>query len=91
MQLGVIGLGHMGSNIVRRLLRSGQECVGHDRNPSAIQALTPRGLSAASDLGQLLRLLKKPRAVWVMLGEITEKGEGCWSINAAIEEAVRLR
>lgn len=73
MQLGVIGLGHMGSNIVRRRLRSGHECAVYDRNPSAIRVQTQQGLSAADDLS--LRLFKKPRAVWVMPRDIAEEGE----------------
>jgi len=74
MQLGVVGLGRMGGNIVRRLTRAGHECVVYDRNPAATQALAGKGVSAARDLGQLARQLAKPRAVWLMLpaGEITE-------------------
>lgn len=75
MQLGLIGLGRMGGNIVRRLVRDGHECVVFDQNPAAIEALVGKGVTGASDLEQLVRLLEKPRAVWVMLpaGEITEK------------------
>ena len=74
MQLGVIGLGRMGGNIVRRLTRGGHECVVYDRNGAAMQALAGNGVSAARDLGQLVARLAKPRAVWLMLpaGEITE-------------------
>src|SRR5262249_45650272 len=75
MQLGVIGLGRMGGNIVRRLIRSGHECVVFDQNPSAIESLSGKGVTAATGVEQLRRLLEKPRAVWVMLpaGENTEK------------------
>jgi 6-phosphogluconate dehydrogenase len=74
MQLGVIGLGRMGGNIVRRLTRKGHECVVFDRNPAAIKALEGKGVSAGADLKGLVTQLTKPRAVWVMLpaGEITE-------------------
>jgi 6-phosphogluconate dehydrogenase len=74
MQLGVVGLGRMGGNIVRRLTRAGHECVVYDRDPAAIEALAGKGVSAARDLGQLAGQLAKPRAVWLMLpaGEITE-------------------
>jgi 6-phosphogluconate dehydrogenase len=74
MQLGVIGLGRMGGNIVRRLTRKGHECVVFDRNPAAIKALEGKGVSAGADLKGLVTQLTKPRAVWVMLpaGDITE-------------------
>jgi len=74
MQLGVIGLGRMGGNIVRRLTRKGHECVVYDRNGAAMQALAGNSVSAARDLGELVARLAKPRAVWLMLpaGEITE-------------------
>ena len=75
MQLGVIGLGRMGGNIVRRLTRNGHDCVVFDQNPSAIDAIAGKGVTGAADLKDLARLLKAPRAAWVMLpaGEITEK------------------
>jgi 6-phosphogluconate dehydrogenase len=75
MQLGVIGLGRMGGNIVRRLNRNGHDCVVFDQNPSAIRAIVGKGVTGAADLKDLARLLKAPRAAWVMLpaGEITEK------------------
>ncbi|MGC1465241.1 MAG: NAD(P)-binding domain-containing protein, partial [Pseudolabrys sp.] len=75
MQLGVIGLGRMGGNIVRRLTQGGHQCVVFDRNPAAIKALAGKGVTGGADIGQLVGQLTKPRAVWVMLpaGEITEK------------------
>jgi 6-phosphogluconate dehydrogenase len=75
MQLGMIGLGRMGGNIVRRLTREGHECVVFDRNPAAIKALAGEHVAAAANLKQLISLLEKPRAVWVMLpaGDITEE------------------
>jgi 6-phosphogluconate dehydrogenase len=75
MQLGVIGLGRMGGNIVRRLTRNGHDCVVFDQNPSAISAIAGKGVTGAADLKDLAQLLKAPRAAWVMLpaGEITEK------------------
>ncbi len=75
MQLGMIGLGRMGGNIVRRLTRDGHECVVFDRNPAAIKALAGEHVAAAANLKQLISLLEKPRAVWVMLpaGDITEE------------------
>ena len=75
MQLGVIGLGRMGGNIVRRLTQGGHQCVVFDRNPAAIKALAGKGVTGGADISQLVGQLTKPRAVWVMLpaGEITEK------------------
>ncbi len=75
MQLGVIGLGRMGGNIVRRLRQKGHECVVFDQNAGAIDALAKEGATAGSDLSDLVRKLKTPRAVWVMLpaGKITEE------------------
>ena len=74
MQLGMIGLGRMGGNIVRRLTRNGHQCVVFDQNPAAIKALTGDGIKGAADLKKLVNQLARPRAVWIMLpaGEITE-------------------
>lgn len=75
MQLGMIGLGRMGGNIVRRLTRDGHKCVVFDRKPAAIKALVGERVAAAADLKQLVGQLEKPRAVWIMLpaGDITEE------------------
>jgi 6-phosphogluconate dehydrogenase len=75
MQLGMVGLGRMGGNIVRRLTRKGHRCVVFDRNPAAIETLVKEGASGGADLKGLVDQLEKPRAVWVMLpaGEITEQ------------------
>jgi 6-phosphogluconate dehydrogenase len=74
MQLGMVGLGRMGGNIVRRLTRSGHHCVVFDQNPAAIETLVKEGAAGGADLKGLVAQLQKPRAVWVMLpaGEITE-------------------
>jgi 6-phosphogluconate dehydrogenase len=75
MQLGIVGLGRMGGNIARRLMRKGHKCVVFDRNPAAIETLTKEGAAGGADLKSLAAQLEKPRAVWVMLpaGEITEQ------------------
>ncbi len=75
MQLGMIGLGRMGGNIVRRLAKNGHECVVFDMNAEAIKALAGDNISGASGLADMVKKLAKPRAIWVMLpaGEITEK------------------
>src|SRR5574337_323981 len=75
MQLGMIGLGRMGANMVRRLLRGGHECVVFDANPDRVRALAQEGATAAMSLDELARTLIKPRAAWVMVpaGEPTEQ------------------
>ena len=75
MQLGMIGLGRMGGNIVRRLMRHGHECVVYDANPETVTHLGKEGAKTSSDLKSLISQLSKPRAVWVMLpaGDITEQ------------------
>jgi 6-phosphogluconate dehydrogenase len=67
MQLGMVGLGRMGANLVRRLMRDGHECVVHDVNPAAIEALVAEGARGAGDLEDLARQLAGPRAVWIMV------------------------
>ncbi|MDI3309088.1 MAG: decarboxylating 6-phosphogluconate dehydrogenase [Acetobacteraceae bacterium] len=67
MQLGMIGLGRMGGNIVRRLLRAGHDCVVFDLDPAAREALAAEGAQPADDLPALVAALTPPRAVWVML------------------------
>jgi 6-phosphogluconate dehydrogenase len=73
MQIGVIGLGRMGGNISKRLMRAGHECVVFDRQPETVKELASAGAKGANDLANLVSQLAKPRAVWVMLpaGEIT--------------------
>jgi 6-phosphogluconate dehydrogenase len=75
MQLGMIGLGRMGGNMVRRLLRAGHTCVVYDANPEAIQQLAGEGALASTSVADLVQKLSSPKAVWVMLpaGEITEQ------------------
>jgi len=75
MKIGVIGLGRMGGNIVRRLMRAGHSCVVYDANPAPGQALSAEGAVAATSLGDLVKALgESERTVWVMLpaGKITE-------------------
>ena len=75
MQLGMIGLGRMGGNMVRRLLRAGHTCVVYDAQPAAIQQLAGEGALTSSSIADLVQQLSSPKAVWVMLpaGEITEQ------------------
>src|SRR5438105_1176376 len=67
MQLGMIGLGRMGANMVRRLVRGGHECVVFDRSPKAVQELTQDKAIGAASLADLVKKLEKPRAVWLMV------------------------
>jgi 6-phosphogluconate dehydrogenase len=67
MQLGMIGLGRMGANMVRRLLRAGQQCVVYDRHPETVAMLAKEGAVGAASLDDLVKKLIKPRAVWLMV------------------------
>ena len=67
MQLGMIGLGRMGSNMVRRLLRAGHECVVFDRAAAAVDALAKEKATGTGSAAELVRGLAKPRAVWLMV------------------------
>jgi len=67
MQIGMIGLGRMGANMVRRLLRGGHECVVNDRNPEAVKSLVDEGAIGAASLGDFISKMKAPRAIWLMV------------------------
>ena len=67
MQLGMIGLGRMGANMVRRLTKSGHQCVVYDRSPQAVETLAKEGASGASSLDDFVARLTPPRAVWLMV------------------------
>ncbi|MGB5299836.1 MAG: NAD(P)-binding domain-containing protein, partial [Thiogranum sp.] len=67
MQLGMIGLGRMGANMVRRLLRDGHECVVYGRKADAVAELVKEGASGTTDLDDFIAKLSKPRAVWIMV------------------------
>jgi len=75
MQLGMIGLGRMGANMVRRLLRGGHQCVVYDRNLESVKQLAREGAAPAQSLDDFVRQLTPPRAAWVMVpaGEPTEQ------------------
>jgi len=83
MQIGMIGLGRMGANIVRRLMRAGHACVVYDRDPAPAAALAGDGALARASLDELVAALAPPRVVWIMLpaGAVTEQ---------AIDELSRL-
>ena len=67
MQLGMVGLGRMGANLVRRLMRDGHRCVVYDVNADAVKELEGEGATGATSLEDLVAKLDKPRAVWLML------------------------
>ncbi|MDD1650671.1 MAG: decarboxylating 6-phosphogluconate dehydrogenase [Methylococcaceae bacterium] len=67
MQLGMIGLGRMGGNMVRRLMRGGHECVVFDLNQGAVALLAAEGAIGADSLEAFINALKPPRAIWIML------------------------
>jgi 6-phosphogluconate dehydrogenase len=67
MQLGMIGLGRMGANMVRRLLHAGHQCVAFDRSADAVRALAGDGASGAATLDAFVGALVKPRAIWLMV------------------------
>ena len=67
MQLGMIGLGRMGANMVRRLLKGGHQCVVFDMSPKAVEELVKEKAVGASSLADLVKKLEKPRAVWLMV------------------------
>jgi 6-phosphogluconate dehydrogenase len=67
MQLGMVGLGRMGANLVRRLQRHGHQCVVYDVSPDAVATLVAEGATGSSSLAELVGALEAPRAVWVMV------------------------
>ena len=75
VELGIVGLGRMGANIARRLLRDGHRVVVYDVNPEATEALADAGADGAASLAEVAEKLTPPRAVWVMVpaGDITEQ------------------
>jgi 6-phosphogluconate dehydrogenase len=75
MELGMVGLGRMGANMARRLMRDGHRIVAYDVNPDAVSELAGEGAEGAASLEELASKLSAPRSVWVMVpaGEITEK------------------
>ena len=67
MQLGMIGLGRMGANMVRRLMRDGHDCVAYDRNQDAVKDLASAGAQGAASLQEFVSKLTQPRSIWLMV------------------------
>jgi 6-phosphogluconate dehydrogenase len=67
MQLGMIGLGRMGANMVRRLQKSGHQCVVYDRSAESVKQLSGEGATGSNSLDEFIKKLEKPRAVWLMV------------------------
>ena len=80
MKIGMIGLGRMGANMVRRLMRSGHACVAYDRSQEAVRALVEEGAAGAAALGELVARLEQPRIVWLMVPAAV--------VDATLEELV---
>jgi 6-phosphogluconate dehydrogenase len=74
MELGIVGLGRMGANMARRLMKDGHTIVAYDVSPDAVKALEDEGATGAASLAELAEKLSEPRSVWVMVpaGKITE-------------------
>jgi 6-phosphogluconate dehydrogenase len=85
MDLGIVGLGRMGANMARRLMRDGHRCVVYDVNAEAVAALAGEGAEGAASPQEMAAMLSAPRAVWLMVpaGEITERTVG--DVAAALE------
>jgi len=67
MQLGMIGLGRMGANMVRRLLKNGHQCVVFDMSPKAVAGLVAEKATGAASAAEFVQKLAKPRAIWLMV------------------------
>jgi 6-phosphogluconate dehydrogenase len=67
MELGMIGLGRMGANMVERLVKAGHQCVVNDTNADTVQQLIAKGAKGTTKLPEFIQMLAKPRAVWLML------------------------
>ena len=76
MQIGMVGLGRMGSNMVRRLMRGGHTCVGYDVHPDAVNSIQAEGAAGSTSLEDFVKQLETPRVVWLMLPAAVVGGIG---------------
>src|SRR5437773_9199442 len=81
MQLGMIGLGRMGGNMARRLLRGGHQCIVFNRSPKPVEELVKEKAIGASDLVDVVKKLTRPRVIWLMVPAA--------SVDATISQLVR--
>ena len=90
MQIGMIGLGRMGANMARRLMKGGHESVVFDRNAETVEALAKEGATGATSLEEVVEKLRVPRAVWIMLpsGAPTEETVGALSKLLSAGDAI---
>src|SRR5687768_4764924 len=90
MQIALIGLGRMGANMARRLLRGGHDVVVHDRDMAAADPLVTEGARAAASLDEVVTMLEAPRTVWVMVpsGDPTEATVAALGERLAAGDAV---
>src|SRR5947209_15976360 len=90
MQLGMIGLGRMGANMVRRLMNGGHHCVVFDLNPDNVMQLTAAGATGADSLADLIRKLEPPRPVWMMVpaGDTTAQTAGALSHEMSAADVI---
>ena len=84
MQLGMVGLGRMGSNLVRRLMRDGHRCVVYDVSADAVKTLEGEGATGSTSLADFVAKLDKPRTVWLMVpagwwSRRSTSSSRCWS------------
>ena len=86
MQLGLVGLGRMGANMVRRLQKGGHTCIVFDLNSENVKKLVAEGAAGASSLEDLVKQLTKPRAVWVMVPAGKATGSTVQALAAAMEK-----
>ena len=91
MQLGMVGLGRMGANIVRRIMRDGHSAVVYDTNPETVAELVADGAVGANSLEELKEKMTGPRHVWVMVpaGQITDSVIG--QLSDILDEGERTR
>jgi 6-phosphogluconate dehydrogenase len=85
VQLGMIGLGRMGANMARRLMRGGHQCVAHDRDAEAVRMMEREGAAGADSIPALIAQLAPPRVVWVMLPAGAATEETVSALAAALE------
>ena len=96
MQMGMVGLGRMGANMVRRLMRGGHECVVFDKSANAVKELAKEGAIGASSLDDFAAKLKPPRVAWMMVPAavveqtVAELSAGCSEATSSSTAAILI-